>query len=234
LIRVKYNGTHGNKLWQYAVARLYAEIHGYAFYADTIDGLPNTKHNVCGVEDIATQKILHGHKFDLSSCDDNVLFDGFFQRYEYVRGNKEKLSEWFAVEPQYTCDVDNGLVLSIRRGWNGYPTHLCPPSSFYSTLLKSIKADKIYLCTDSFDDEYFSFLNEFSNVVFYREHYLKQFDLIRKAKTVILSPSTFCWWAAYLGNADKIFYPWYSDMIPTEGGANWWVDDDARYERVNL
>ncbi len=222
-------------MWQYAVARLYAEKHGHSLCVDPIEGLPNTTHAVDGIGEIGKTIHLRGHKFDFDFCDGDVLFDGFFQRYEYLRGSREKLLHWFESDIQCPCAVeDNDLVLSIRRGWNGYPTHLCPPSSFYVSLLKSINPSKIYLCTDSFDDEFFCFLKDFSNVVYYRENYLTQFELIRKAKTVILSPSTFCWWAAYLGDADKIFYPWYSDMIPTKDGGNWWVDDDPRYTRIDL
>jgi hypothetical protein len=235
MIQVKYNGTHGNKMWEYAVARLYAETHGHAFYADAIDGLPNTAQIVDGIGRVGNVSHLRGHKFDFNVCNGDVIFDGFFQRYEYLKGNRQKLLNWFKSDIDSPCSVEeDDLVLSIRRGWNGYPTHLCPPSSFYTALIKKVNPRRIYLCTDSFDDQYFSFLKDFNDVVFFREIYLMQFDLIRKAKTLVLSPSTFCWWAAYLGNANKIFYPWYSDMIPTHHGGNWWVDDDSRYERVDV
>lgn len=233
MITLSYNGTLGNNLWQYAVARLYAEKHGHSMQCSAIDGFPNTKEVVSGIGSIGNLSVKREHVFDFEVCDGDVHLDGFFQRYDYIRGSREKLLKWLSVEEQTNVSPNVGdVVLSIRRGWNKYPTHLCPPASFYKGLLNSLNPRMIYLCTDSFDDEYFVFLKDFPNVVYYRENYLKQFDLIRKAKTVILSPSTFCWWAAYLGDADRILYPWYSDMIPTETGGSWWVDDDSRYVKV--
>jgi hypothetical protein len=235
MISVTYNGTFGNNLWQYAVGRLYAEKHGHRLYCPPIVGLPKTEESIDGLGVVGNFTEVGGHVFDFNTCRGDVHLNGSFQRYEYLRGNREKLREWFELKIDANADIgDDDLVLSIRRGWNGYPTHLCPPASFYSALLKSLNPRRIYLCTDSFDDGYFAFLRDFPNVVYYRENYLKQFDLIRRAKTVILSPSTFCWWAAYLGDADRILYPWYSDMIPTETGVNWWVDDDSRYVKVGI
>ena len=58
---------------------------------------------------------------------------------------------------------------------------------------------------------------------------LQQFALIKSANKVLLTASTYCWWAAFLSNASEIYYPWINDLIPTETGVNWFVDDEQRY-----
>ena len=48
MISVKYYGTLGNNLWQYASARIFAESRGMAFFAPSIKGFPNATTNLRG------------------------------------------------------------------------------------------------------------------------------------------------------------------------------------------
>ena len=255
MILVRFQGTCGNQLWQYAVARIYAEATGHSLYKDmtiairddlvhfvnatNIDqgsgdnhGLINYANTPGGaIVDIKSDKLqqyLHGHyhHFKPLPADHDAYLLGFFQRFEYIAHHKEKIKSWFHVERDLPLALtDKDLVLSIRRGWNGYPLDQCPPSSFYEGIIDDANPERIILCTDTFEDPYFEFLSKYKNVHFANYDMMTQFCLIKSAKRIVLSPSTFCWWAAWLGDATTIYYPWFGDLIPAEDSRNWLVSE---------
>jgi hypothetical protein len=122
------------------------------------------------------------------------------------------------------------FVVSIRRGWNGYPVSLCPSKEYFMEVFNHVEYDRIILCTDTFEDPFFQFMDEL-NVEVIKAQFspLEQFALIKSANKILLTPSTYCWWAAFLSNAEEIYYPWMNDLIPTERGPNLFVDDEDRY-----
>ncbi len=249
MILVRLQGTCGNQLWQYAVARIYAEEHGHRLHKDASYALrddlvyfPNATdlhdgHDQNGFHHESTVNFLDGplHDFKPISANQDAFFLGYFQRFEYIKSHKEKIQRWFEVDKELPIKLtQSDLVLSIRRGWNGYPVDQCPPAEFYQQIIEKENPSRIILCTDTFSDSYFDFLQKYPNVHFADYEMMTQFCLIKSAKKVVLSPSTFCWWAAWLGNATVVYYPLVGDLIPTEGGVNWLVDDDPRYIVIPL
>jgi len=244
VILVRFQGTCGNQLWQYAVARIYAQENGHQLYKDMSSSIRDdlihfknatnlsSGHGNNGFIDERTTRYVDGHLHNFTSLLESydAIFNGYFQRFEYIRDHKKQIQQWFEVERELPIALnDSDLVLSIRRGWNGYPTDQCPPASFYEKIIEAEDPSRIILCTDTFSDEYFNFLSKYENVHLADHDMMTQFCLIKSASKVVLSPSTFCWWAAWLGNAQTIYYPWTNDLIPTSTRANWWVDNESRY-----
>lgn len=232
MINVHKIGTLGNNMWQYAVARVISEKYNLKLNCYSIPGFPNTEQVVDGNEyDNPTVKI-EGHLFDINSvANSRVEMVGYVQRYEYIKDYKEKVREWFQLDVKSPIEVlPTDFVVSIRRGWNGYPTDLCPSKEYFQEVFSRVKHDRIILCTDSFDDSFFDFIDDLDvEVVKAKFSPLEQFALIKSANKILLTASTYCWWAAFLSNAKEIYYPWIEDMIPTEKGGNWFVDDEDRY-----
>ena len=152
MILVRFQGTCGNQLWQYAVARVYAQENGHQLYKDTTtsirDDLVHFKnatnilsgHGSNGFTNERTTKYIDGHLHNFAplpeSCD--AIFNGYFQRFEYIKNYKKQIQQWFEVERELPITLtDTDLVLSIRRGWNGYPTDQCPPASFYEKIIEA-------------------------------------------------------------------------------------------------
>ena len=80
---------------------------------------------------------------------------GYVQRYEYIKDHKAKVKEWFQLNVESPMEVlPTDFVVSIRRGWNGWPTSLCPPKEFFLDVFDNVDYKRIILCTDSFDDPY--------------------------------------------------------------------------------
>ena len=232
MINVHKLGTLGNNMWQYAVARVIAEKHNLKLNCYSIPGFPNTERVVDGNEHDSPVVRIEGHSFDINSlANSRVEMAGYVQRYEYIREHKEKVKEWFQLDVESPMEVlPTDFVVSIRRGWNGYPTDLCPPKEYFQEVFSHVEHDRIILCTDSFDDPFFDFINDLDvEVVKAQFSPLEQFALIKSANKILLTSSTYCWWAAFLSNAEEIYYPWKADLIPTESGVNWFVDDEDRY-----
>jgi len=232
MINVHKLGTLGNNMWQYAVARVIAEENNLKLNCYSIPGFPNTEQVVDGNEYDSPVVRIEGHSFDANSlANSRVEMAGYVQRYEYIRKHKEKVKEWFQLDVQSPMEVlPTDFVVSIRRGWNGYPVSLCPSKEYFMEVFNHVEYDRIILCTDTFEDPFFQFMDEL-NVEVIKAQFspLEQFALIKSANKILLTPSTYCWWAAFLSNAEEIYYPWMNDLIPTERGPNLFVDDEDRY-----
>ncbi|SVC77996.1 uncharacterized protein METZ01_LOCUS330850, partial [marine metagenome] len=77
---------------------------------------------------------------------------------------------------------------------------------------------KLQRCWQEFDIEIIS------------EHYMHDFAFLASAKRLCIANSTFGWWAAWLSNAERIYYP----DIGNENFNNLWVYDEDRYIRINV
>lgn len=233
MINVHKLGTLGNNMWQYAVSRIIAEKNNLKLNCYSIPGFSNTNQIIDGKENDNPVFEINGHHFDINSSLENsrVEMSGYVQRYEYIKPYKDKVRKWFEldIEPPFQV-LSTDFVVSIRRGWNGYPTSLCPSKEYFLDIFKNVDHKRIILCTDSFEDPFFGFMNGLDvEVIKARFTPLQQFALIKSANKVLLTASTYCWWAAFLSNASEIYYPWINDLIPTETGVNWFVDDEQRY-----
>ena len=232
MINVQKLGTLGNNMWQYAVARVIAEKYNLKLNCYSIPGFPNTQQSVDGNECNSPSVKITGHLFDINSLGSSrIEMAGYVQRYEYIRDHKEKVREWFQLDVESPIEVlPTDFVVSIRRGWNGWPTSLCPPKEYFIEVFKHVEHGRIILCTDSFDDPFFNFIDDLDvEVIKAKYSPLEQFALIKSANNILLTSSTYCWWAAFLSDAENIYYPWLADLVPTETGVNWFVDDEDRY-----
>lgn len=235
MVRVDYIGTLGNKLWQYCVGRILAEKYGLKLQTKAIDGFENTKQEVNGNVGTNYVEAIETHNLPPIDQNSNAYLRGYFCKYKHIRQYKEKVKEWLHL-PKFQKDFDDSdeLVLTIRRGWNGWPIKLCPNVKFYIDFIKkNPQFKKITLCTDSFDDNYFDELNPYIDN-FIKESPIEQFRYIMSSKNILLSSSTFSWWAAFLSDAKTIYYPWFGDLIPCKGKQDWVVTDEERYKYINL
>jgi hypothetical protein len=232
MINVHKLGTLGNNMWQYAVARVIAEENNLKLNCYSIPGFPNTKQVVDGNEYDSPVVRIEGHSIDIKSLKNSrIEMAGYVQRYEYIREHKEKVKNWFQLNVESPIKIlPTDFVVSIRRGWNGYPTELCPSKDYFLKVFNQVRYERIILCTDSFDDPFFNFMDNLDvEVIKAKFSPLEQFALIQSSNKILLTSSTYCWWAAFLSKAKEIYYPWISDLVPTEKGVNWLVDDEDRY-----
>lgn len=227
MVEIIYNGGLGNNLFQYCFGRILAETMGDKLFAPPIPGFAGTYDLVDG-HNYANESVLtlRGQRPDLtflkngSECKHHFLLTGFFQRYEYYRPHAKRIRKWLEIEDTIEAGIgEHDVVLSIRRGRDYIPQYGLP-LSYYEHALASIKYEKVYICTNEPDDPFIQYLRRKYRAVVrpgsfqggrllptYLSGALDNLAFIKKFKKIIISNSSFAWWAAFLSRADEIIYP---------------------------
>ena len=228
-----------NNLFQYCLGRIIAEHLGFAYQASPIPGFPGTNEVVKGRLIHGPKQVLQGQCIDLSAVlrdrsPRRIVLKGYFQRYSYYQPYQQAIRRWLG-RPVVSGDSPHprDLVVHVRRRdylWHGWAL----PFSWYEQLIEQHSFRDLILVTDDPSDPFFWRFRRYQPII--RSMTADaDFDFLCKSKQLALSPSTFAWWAAFLGQADWIGFP-----LPCQGiwavnnaeGVDLRVYDDARYEQL--
>ncbi len=146
----------------------------------------------------------------------NCTYKGFFQNEQYFAHAAPLIKEAFQLQPQWIAafekiktnyDFDNSIVIHARlRDYITWGSNelggidVSLPASYYKNALSQLGATTntpVLLISDdeSSASERLSFLK---NVVVFRHGPELSFQAMQAAKRLIISNSTFAWWAAWL------------------------------------
>lgn len=213
MIEVKYKARLGNNLFQYCLGRVLAEELGFTLRAEALSGFPRTQETVHGESHLEPVQVLTGHRIDLEatlrdSRRRRVVLEGWFQRYEYYRPYRARIRSWLQLDPSLapSCSVPD-LVVNVRRtdyvalGW-------ALPYSYYATAIDHAlpRGGSLGIVTDDADDPFFRRFRRW-NPALVSASPLRDLALMLRAPRLVLSQSTFSWWAAFLGVATEIVAP---------------------------
>jgi len=214
MIEVRYRNRLGNNLFQYALGRILAEEKGYALSAAPITGFPNTRHPV------------HGTAYEQPRClfrkvqiidfaglladptPQRLILDGWFQRGEYYWPYRDRILKWFGKDPAIQMpDFQPDLIVHVRRddylyyGW-------ALPFSYYEEAIERLNppGGRICILTDDPTDPFFRLFERWQPQ-FYHGDMLQEFWLMAQAPRLVLSQSTFSWWAAFLAESQVTVCP---------------------------
>jgi hypothetical protein len=154
---------------------------------------------------------------------DNGAFGGIYQSEDYFIDIKEQVKSWFKIKPEKSLEYDNKLkelniildenlcVINFRGGeYRGIPNVLLRREYWRDCINHMISLNqnmKFILITD--DPECAKAFMTF-DIPTYHLDIGFDFYVVNQAKWVILSNSTFGWWAAWLNNnVNKILAPKY-------------------------
>lgn len=162
----------------------------------------------------------------------DTYYDGYFQRWEYVReileilrGNITFPQEIYHKYHQQLTDIEdqNATAIHIRRSdyihipKNAKTFEICD-MSYYNEAIRIIRektgSKKFFIFTQDKDWARENFNNpEFT--IFEGESAIEDFVMMMRCKNQIIANSTFSWWAAVLNpNPSKIVFSprkWYKD-----------------------
>jgi hypothetical protein len=236
MIELHYSGGLGNNLWQYTSSRIFAEKHGLMLLSKPIRNFPSTLPIVPGKIHLMRKKKITGHFLPEFEIGHKYVFKGQFERFEHFIGHELQVKTWATPRVTTFDKPESGdLVVSIRRGWNKWPAEtLCPSIDYYVKLLSNFSFKKLFICTDSPNDEYFLELNKYVDFKIYRESPINQFNFIMNAKRYIMAPSTFSFWASYVGHGSEIFWPNIWALDNEETNYDWFPVTDSRYIKINV
>jgi hypothetical protein len=238
MINTKLIGGLGNNMFQYSLGRILAEQKKYNL---SVENIANLQKYFPNVSEITNKNSASGDILELgySSIEKTVQnvnteavlnhkgpihVNGFFQKHKYYTKHLKKIKKWFEYDDlNFLKPKENDLVIHYRL--TDYVTlnwHL-PPEAFLQTIEKNnIKYDTCYLITDQPNHPFIAPLTKIKNIAIINQEPLADFTLLKYAKQLIISHSTFSWWASFLGDQEKVYIPIYKSsnsiwkMIPND------------------
>lgn len=236
MVIVKYRDQLGNNLFQYCFGRILAENLGYELLADGFDYFPNTKKKIKGANYSKgyPEERLTGQVIDLEKVLNNrnkrkIVVDGHFQRFSYYNDYKELIrKKWLVFQESFTLDFEinsDDIIVCVRRG-DYLKFGWALPMSYFEEALSKVKCRKIYICSTELDPFVRLLINRYRAIFLPYEDYdeKKIFRTIMSFNKVIISNSSFYWWAAFLSEAKEIIAP-----IPLSGV---WSKNDLEVDLV--
>ncbi|MFC0343553.1 alpha-1,2-fucosyltransferase [Epilithonimonas hispanica] len=159
--------------------------------------------------------------------ENNIVLDGYFQSLLFFENYEDVIRKNIKIKTKYLAEFNERygklyqenkiLAIHCRLGdyinWGNESLggkNLVLPISYYKNALKNIEdieSHKIVLITDDKElaKERFDFLE---GIEVFSESEIIDFQLIKNATSIIISNSTFSWWAAFLSNtASQILAP---------------------------
>lgn len=226
MITTTFKGGLGNQMFQYAIGRIIAEAKGHKLEINDPDNrkdiLLKNFPSVSGVEGSDTKENTLQVGYDLQYMDlpavlghsGHVFLHGYWQKHYYYTQHKEKIKTWFQYDDsQHWKPELTDLVLHVRLGDQLRPTPIGLPASAetYVNLLKKIPHDRCILVSDEPENPFLDPVKAFPSVIVKHGSQMEDFSIIKHAKRVIISQSTFAWWASFLGEPERIWAPVTAD-----------------------
>jgi hypothetical protein len=219
VIETIYNGRFGNQIFQYCLSRIIAEELGYAMTA-TLPGFANA-----GAIDGATHgkpvEEFTGHMLDLSAILANraprrLVLNGYFQRYEYFAPHSDRIRQWLSLEGlPFRKPTPGTLVVHVRGGdlYGGrdHPVHADYRPLPFRHYARLIEADTYstrlaVVCERPTDKVAQKIAQRFDGEIVSLGLF-EDFFFVAHAEELVMSMSTFAWWAGWLSEARRIHAP---------------------------
>ncbi|MFZ2639489.1 MAG: hypothetical protein WA117_00765 [Verrucomicrobiia bacterium] len=237
---VNYKGRLGNQLFQFAIGWVLAQTAEAPLSARPIQGFSGTR-GFDGERESFQPLHTRGHPIDIEACvqhlrlSGDVVIDGYHQRYEILRPMKHPikalLSKVEGPKPE-TMPGPEDLVVQIRLG-DYFSPRLVPrygyPLEDVVVLIRKQRFDRLYLTTDEPSHPFIQRLQSEFGAALGGKHPLEQFAFSIMARRLVVTPSSYSWWAAWLSNAEQVFFPVEKGVWLRKNQVNLWVDDEPRY-----
>src|SRR6185369_123859 len=140
--------------------------------------------------------------------DRRIVLSGFFQRMEYYTPYRDKIRTWLK-PAMVDCGLSpqrNDVVVNIRRGLDYFVDDWVLSPGYYLQALETMKPTRVYVCGVGIDDTIRRTLKGY-HPIYYEGTPIEEYHFISRFKRIILSNSTFAWWAAWISDAEQIVFP---------------------------
>ena len=216
-INIEWKNGFGNQLFQYTYGRILSEQMGCSLtYSGTVDRWEGT--SLVDIGFITEDDILN-------YTDENIKVNIDYNKEQAVELENpqnykpylDEIRSWF---PKVEITNTEDLLVHVRVGDNG--PNIYTPFQWYKKAIEdnNIEFNKIYLVTDTPDDKTIEQFKSYYNTELvssvkvttisdrkgYKNDILKDFNFIRKFDNILMSNSTFPWWAALLSGATEVWF----------------------------
>ena len=217
MITINMKGQLGNQIVQYIVCRLTANIHNYEFsldkgpspvllldiFEDLDIGINNfhVKYNYRQEQKKSTNIM----NFFINDIKDYTYLEGFYQNMFFFSHKMDEIKTWFKtknynVEYVEKFDYDNLLFVHYRTEFRERDKGVL---DYFNEAIKKFPDKKVIIVTDNIDKSN----RDFGDYEVIKNSFQTDFEILRRAKNIVLSNSSFSYCACYLGNAEKISIP---------------------------
>jgi hypothetical protein len=240
-IHVRYRGRLGNNLFQFAAGLIVSRHTNAPLACRPVPGFPATFGFEASFDPTSPwHTSTCDHRLDLARCaahlgsGGDVIVDGFHQLYEIYKPFKGLLKTAFSkvVTPgTYVETSREDLVVHVRLGdfFKQFFEKDNYDLGLVHSLIKQQSFRRLVVVTDSPEDPFIERLRSDFAAEVARGDRLSDFVTLMRAKRLLITPSTFSWWAAWLSEAEHIFFPRGRGSWGRIKGINLWVDDEERY-----
>lgn len=178
-------------------------------------------------------------QYTIENIADNFKNHGFlyrsdFTNYNYIKPYKNLVKDIYKplTQPQRN---DNSLVIMLRSSNTGIDFEI-KDDSYYTNIIENESFDKLYISLDHID-KYQGLLEKLSkyNPIILDGPILDIFSQITSFKKIIACQGTFSFWACFLSEAEKIYWPitnYGPNRLNLDVHFNILVDDEDRYEHI--
>ena len=253
----------GNKLFIYSACRIISELLEYELispenalvrredtengqYKEIVFPFKGVKGNIVNNP---IKVIQDGDIIQLGSIENLIqsypnhgfINQSYFSKYDYIKPYKNKVKEYFKSVVK-DKRVGNDLVIMLRS--SNHDGSFVLPDSYYLNIISQETFDNLYISFDHIN-KHQSLINKLEkyNPKLIDGDILDVFSEITSFNTIIAAQGTFSFWACFLSNANKIYWPITNDG-PNSGKnsnnpvfnsyVNLTVDDEPRYELINV
>ena len=158
----------------------------------------------------------------------NVKLGGHYQSYKYFDHNRDYIRELLTnklclMELGFNYHTSDTVAVHVRRGdYKKFPDHHPMQSAeYYKNAVSKSKCSEIYVFSDDVDWCKQNLVFDRPTKYFERGIDYRELYLISTCKDIVISNSSFSWWAAYLHTRPdaQIFAPsnWYGPAILSKG-----------------
>lgn len=220
MIKVIYDGRLGNRLFQYCFGRILAEELGYQLEAEPISGFPGTEERVvgrvvCDEDPLIFSRTDHPDLNQLlnSPPGRSIVVNAYLQDYKYYSRYLPRIRDWLRLAPYDRQEFQSGpetLVLHVRLG--DYLQGLWALSpDFYCRIIDSQPHESLIIVTDSPYSNFLDYFEQYTPRIISSDE-MSDFRWLTNASKLVLSQSTFGWWAAILSEAE-VWMPVTEDSV---------------------
>lgn len=199
----------GNKMFINALAYIISLETGRELVTIPIDFFKNTLINT-SVDRIYNPLYTrqYGDQYinldNLYKHDGDIIINSFAQKQEYYRQYRNKLKNFFYEVNESSLQHDQ-TVLYVRNG-DYKDLNVYIGIENYYKMLDNIEFTNLTIVVEHVDDDVKDIANKYKADIF-SKNIFEDFLYIKNAKSIIMSQSTFAWWAAFLGDPESVYIP---------------------------
>lgn len=212
MIRVVYNGRLGNNMFQYALGRIIAEMKGYTLIAEPLPMFKTTSQHVEGTyNDTNILYVTNKNYIDfelIRQHNGGIVLAVWGQNYSYYESHIDKIKNWFNIsdsEQSFAKPEEDALVIHLRLEDYVSEGIVLDPKAII-TQAQKLKCNRGYIVTNDITHPQVEYFKKCGFKLFHNS-LLNDFIFLKNAKNLIISQSSYSWWAGVLGSGN-VYVPW--------------------------